>query len=186
MKKKGKEIRVTTKTGDKGESSLFSGERRRKTHIVFETLGSLDELNAHLGMAKAGLDHRGGEADRAAFRYLDEVQGYVMKAAGRTAALGDPPPACSAEDLKQATERIEAMQQALAEQLDSPEGFVRPGSSMVSAPIHVARTVCRRAERMMVRCMDEEERSELEQPQILLNRLADLLFVLALAVDERV
>jgi cob(I)alamin adenosyltransferase len=176
--KKRREIQVTTKTGDKGASSLFSGERRRKSDIVFETLGALDELNAHLGMVKA-LSPEGGEIRG----YCDELQGYVMKAAGRTAAFGEAPAGCSSEELQQATERIEAIQKRVAEALDSPEGFVRPGGNALSSQIHIARTVCRRSERMMVRCLDEQQREELNAPQILLNRLADLLFVLALAAE---
>jgi len=175
-----RDIKVTTKTGDKGESSLFSGERRRKSNIVFETLGTLDELNAQMGAAKAQYE----EGERRSC--IDELQGYVMKAAGRVAALGEPPEGCSEAELERATLRLEEIQGKLSVRLESPEGFVRPGKEPRSAQLHVARTVCRRAERMTIRCMDEEQREELGAPQKFLNRLADLLFVLALAEEGSV
>jgi cob(I)alamin adenosyltransferase len=178
MKKK-KELRVTTKTGDKGESSLWSGERRRKDDLVFETLGTLDELNAHLGMVKASL----GEGSR--WQYVDELQGYLMGAAGRAASLGEAPAGGSAPELKKAAERVEAVQEELAAGIASPEGFVRPGKDLLSARTHVARAVCRRSERMVVRCI-EAGRTDLSEAQVLLNRMADLLFVLALAAEEGV
>jgi len=175
-----REIQVTTKTGDKGESSLFSGERRRKSSIVFETLGAIDELNAQMGAAKAQYE----EGERRSC--IDELQGYGMKAAGRVAAIGEAPAGCSGDEIDRATQRLEEIQRGLSERLESPEGFVRPGKDQRSAQLHVARTVCRRAERMIIRCMDEEQREELGAPQKFLNRLADLLFVLALAEEEGV
>lgn len=182
--KEQEKIRVTTKTGDKGSSSLFSGERRTKDEIVFEALGTMDELNAHLGLVKARMSEAaaGGPISR---EQLEELQQFVMNAAGRVASLGEAPPGCSPAELKAATERLEELQNGLAEEMASPNGFVKPGRSVLSAEIHVARAVCRRAERRVVGCI-AAGRDSLGEAQVLLNRLADLLFVLALAVDEEV
>ncbi|MBS0208412.1 MAG: cob(I)yrinic acid a,c-diamide adenosyltransferase [Planctomycetes bacterium] len=163
-------MKIYTKTGDTGETGLFAGPRVRKDHPRIDAYGTVDELNAVLGMVRCetlapGLDH-----------LLDRVQNELFDLG---AELATP-------DAERHGLRIIGEQQiaALEAAIDMYEGhlaplrvFILPGGTRTAALLHLARTVCRRAERQVVQLSASEPlASELT---IYLNRLSDLLFVVA-------
>jgi cob(I)alamin adenosyltransferase len=179
---------VTTRGGDRGESSLADGERRRKDDMFFHTLGTIDELNAQLGFVKASVRSEGDDVHR---RFLQtagditRIQESLQKIAAQVAiprrsALFEKSPKITDDDI----EEIEIREQSLMERTDLPRVFVNPGDSPVSASIHVERTVCRRSERWIVSCIRERGLDYLIPAQKYLNRLADYLFVCALWYDQ--
>ncbi|GHU76749.1 ATP--cobalamin adenosyltransferase [Spirochaetia bacterium] len=150
---------ISTKTGDDGTSSLADGVRLPKDHPRFEVLGTLDELNAFLGDARTV-----AKKETAGILFL--VQENIIKLSGYIAF-----PAAAHMDATQ-------LEKWIAERDHPPKGFVIPGSNSAQAKLHIARTVCRRAER----CLASLHRLEKLDDSFLLymNRLSDLLFLLAL------
>jgi cob(I)alamin adenosyltransferase len=170
-------MKIYTRTGDTGETSLFDGTRVRKDHARVDAYGDVDELNAWLGLARASL------ADRDLDDELTHIQRDLF-AVG--AELADPTDKIAARVTKASitdadVERLERLIDRLEEELQPLRRFILSGGSSAGAALHVARAVCRRAERRIV---------SLESPvdQIVLryvNRLSDLLFVVARAVNHR-
>jgi cob(I)alamin adenosyltransferase len=154
---------ISTKTGDQGITGLMDGKRLSKDHPRIEALGALDELGAFLGDARAAA----GGRTAGILRYIQEE---LCSLAGILAApLKEPP---SWPD----TARLEAWIHEL-EAGDPARGFVIPGAGPLSAKLHIARTVCRRAERRLAALNREEG---LPGPLLgYINRLSDLLFLLA-------
>lgn len=167
-------MKIYTKTGDAGETGLFGGPRVRKDHARIEAFGTVDELNSHLGAvrtlaATAGFDP-----------LLRRVQNELFELG---AQLATPAPG---------TERITAGHVAALEaEIDAHEAtleplacFILPAGTPLAAAIHVARTVCRRAERRVVTLAAEPETTIPANAIEYLNRLGDLLFVLARAANR--
>ena len=168
-------MKIYTKTGDAGETSLAGGNRVSKDDLRVVAYGDVDEANAAIGAARAA-----PPADLADAR-LVQVQRDLFAIGG---ALASPEPAAlrAAQRAKVAVtpEQIRALEQAIddAERVLTPlKQFVLPAGSPKSAALHLARTACRRAERSAVHLAREQPVA----PEILayLNRLSDLLFVLA-------
>lgn len=170
--------KITTKTGDKGTTSLATGERVSKDHGRIHALGDVDELNSCIGMIKAELI----ETDLM-YRLLEEVQHQLFEVGAELAT------ATSRGKIPAFTAMLEESVAAINEELPPLKEFILPGGSRPSACCHLARSVCRRAERTLVALMaDEKKTSEQETSpeqgpetalQIYLNRLSDLLFVIA-------
>jgi cob(I)alamin adenosyltransferase len=177
MERKGRRaVRIYTRRGDRGETGLLrprGAERRvRKDDRRVEAFGALDELESWIGYVAAEVPE-----EREALRRCQEVLFHVAYDA---ATVSDPPPATvTAEDVRD----LEADIDALEARLPPLGGFVVPGGSRRQAIVHVARTVCRRAERRLVTLAA----SEAVNPQALayVNRLSDYLFVLAREVGRR-
>lgn len=171
--------RVYTKGGDKGETSLVGGSRVAKDATRIEAYGTVDELNAILGLARAfGREPGAPEADRQTLdAILTRVQNELFDLGAELATRdGDRHPRQRAFDAK----KVEALEKSIDELNESlPEltSFILPGGGAVGAFLHQARTVCRRAERVVTRLSREEKVSE--NALVYLNRLSDLLFVLA-------
>lgn len=173
-------MRIYTKTGDEGETGLFGGERVPKDHRRVAAYGDVDELNAALGLARS--------AEPAAFEdaLLQAIQRHLFTIGAELAtpdparlakALGGPPLGeAEVTTLEQAIDRLDAT-------LPPLKVFILPGGSPKGAALHLARTVCRRAERTMVRLARETPVSAAIRQY--LNRLSDLLFVLARAANAR-
>lgn len=167
-------MKIYTRTGDKGTTGLLGGGRVRKSHPRVEAYGTVDELNSVVGWAAAKV------ADGEIRARLSLLQ-HDLFAMG--AGLSVPPPRDAGKrprvpDLPQ--ERVaemEAWMDAAEGELPPLREFVLPGGAAGAAALHVARTVCRRAERSVV-ALGEEEGVD-EAVLIYLNRLSDLLFVLA-------
>jgi len=169
-------VKIYTKTGDAGETSLFDNTRVLKSDPRVDAYGEVDELNACLGVARAA----GVPGDVAAL--LDAMQPKLFALGAR---LADPA-AKIAKRVTKATiteEDIAVLEQAidrLETELPPLRAFIMPGGSSAGAALHLARTVCRRAERRVVTLEGVE-------PVLItyLNRLSDCLFVVARAVNHR-
>ena len=173
-------MKIYTKTGDAGTTGLFGGGRVGKDHPRVEAYGDVDELNATIGLARA-VD---------VMPRVDEVLVPIQRdlfAIG--ALLATPDREKMRQHLQKARvdeERVAELERAIDEadrELEPLRAFVLPGGTPKAAALHVARTVCRRAERRVVRLQADEE-----MPQVVviyLNRLSDLLFTLARLANHR-
>lgn len=167
---------VYTKTGDKGTTSLVGGRRVKKFDQRVEAYGSVDELNSHIGllaeMVKVSVE---GHSDM--LRQLKKVQNNLFVAQTLLATedenIYQKLPQLNEESVIEMEHWIDEMDAKLPK-LNS---FVIPGGSMASAQAHVCRTVCRRAEREIVRLAEEENIEEKIKKYI--NRTSDYLFVLS-------
>ena len=163
--------RIYTKTGDKGMTGIHGGERVPKDDIRIEANGCLDELNAVIGIVRSLLS-----ADDGWQNLLHEVQKELMVVMSHVAT---PPGKVNPNELHAAdlTLRCEQEMDRLTEQLADHGYFLLPGGTPVSAQLHFARTVARRAER---RLWSLHRQSPLaEDILVLVNRLSDLFFVMA-------
>jgi len=170
-------MKIYTRTGDKGETSLFGGQRVAKDALRVEAYGSVDELNAHLG-------HVAAESQDSELRDLmASIQDrlFVIGAELATPPTGGrgPERSITATDVLFLEGRIDAADA----QLPRLTHFVLPGGSPEASRLHIARAVCRRAERACVTLSHAEPLN----PSILtfVNRLSDLLFVLARIANMR-
>ena len=172
-------MKVYTGGGDKGKTSLFSGERVAKHHIRIEAYGDLDELNSVLGAVIALVP----EQEQAVRDDLEGIQSHLFLAGAWLATTPNSSatgylttlPANVSKDLER---RIDT----LSEVLPVLKEFILPGGQPVAACAHVARTVCRRCERRLTELIEDSAdagESELAVIQVYLNRLSDYLFVLA-------
>ncbi len=173
-------MKIYTRTGDRGETGLFGGGRVPKDHLRVVTYGDVDELNSALGVARATEPTGFHDA------LLESIQRDLFSIGGH---LATPDPAKVRAALAKAnleTERVAAMEQAIDEadrELPPLTAFVLPAGTPKAAALHLARTVCRRAERSVVALAREEDVPELFL--VYLNRLSDLLFTLARLANHR-
>jgi cob(I)alamin adenosyltransferase len=161
--------RIYTRLGDGGETHLGDMSRVPKTHPRIESYGTVDELNAQLGLTLtvSGLDKRYAE-------WLRRIQNDLFDVGADIAAPEDP----EKERLRVIPEQTEWLEQRCDEvnaTLAPLKSFVLPGGTPAAAHLHVCRTVCRRAERLAIACGEELN------PEVVryLNRLSDLLFILS-------
>jgi cob(I)alamin adenosyltransferase len=176
-------VKLYTRTGDSGETSYFDGTRVRKDDPRLDTYGDVDELNAWIGLVRASLRAAGDASDAA----LDEELAHVQRdlfALG--AQLADPGEKLAARVTKAIlgdadVSRLEALIDRLDAEVPPLRRFILAGGTPPGAALHVARTVCRRAERRMVALAPPVDPILLQY----VNRLSDLLFVLARVVNHR-
>ena len=169
-------MKIYTRTGDDGETGLFAGPRVAKDHPRIEACGTLDELNAALGHAVAlGLPPE-------IARVLVQVQ-HELFALG--AELSSPKPlACGLVLIGDA--HVEVLEQAIdhfESNLAPLDQFILPGGTLSAAALHVARSICRRAERRVVSLRRTDPEGTADHLVRYLNRLGDLLFVVARCVN---
>jgi len=172
-------LRIYTRTGDRGDTSLRWGERVPKNALRVEVYGTVDEANAHVGMAVAMME---GAAFEAVRTVLLRVQNELFHVG---ADLATPPDRNQGEQPRITEAKVAALEadiDRLEAGLPPLRSFVLPGGSGPAAALHVARTVVRRAERLLVSLMQQEP----VDPALLkyLNRLSDLLFVAARAANR--
>lgn len=171
-------MKIYTKTGDKGTTALFGGTRVPKHHLRIESYGTVDELNSHLGML------RDQKLDKHSFNSLLKIQNKLFTVGSILATDPDKAtlksgkqrleiPRISNEDI----EFLEKEMDKMNEELPEMTHFVLPGGHQTVSVCHIARCVCRRAERLAAALFDNEPFDE----EVLkyLNRLSDYLFVLA-------
>jgi len=171
-------VKIYTKTGDDGITGLLGNQRVSKADIRIEAYGTVDELNAVLGMARAqGLD---SASDKLVSQLQDE-----LFAVG--SALADPDPKGRFHNAirPEHVVRLEAIIDALELELKPLSSFILPGGSLAAAALHLARTVCRRAERLVVRLARQPGGDVCTALIVYLNRLSDLLFVMARVENHR-
>ena len=168
---------VYTKTGDKGRTSLVGGARVSKTHIRLEAYGTVDELNAQIGLL---ITYVTDVHDR---EFLTNIQNQLFSVGSYLATDQEKTLIHAVSQIT--SEQVEAMEQEIDridEQLPPLSAFVLPGGSRGATVCHVCRTVCRRAERRILSLADEVEIS----PTLLayVNRLSDYLFVLSRKMNQ--
>jgi len=164
-------MKIYTKTGDNGETSLYGGKRVPKHSHRIEAYGTVDELNAQLGVVRALQPPQEIDA------VLNSIQNQLFVLG---ADLATPADAQTKNIQRINRNDIQSLEQSIDHfdgQLEPLQSFILPGGSQAGAQLHVARTVCRRAERRVNLLSQDEAIDSL--PLIYLNRLADLLFVLA-------
>jgi cob(I)alamin adenosyltransferase len=165
-------MKIYTGFGDKGDTSLFGGETVKKNHLRVEMYGILDELNAFIGM----LRHK--NSDKAIDTVLKNVQNELFTYGSEIATPDASKRAKFSEQISEVhISALEKMIDQFSESLPELKQFILPGGSEASCFAHVARTVCRRAERVLISLSGQTSiRNELI---VYLNRLGDLLFVIA-------
>jgi cob(I)alamin adenosyltransferase len=170
-------IRVYTRTGDAGTTSLFNGERKGKDEAFFDALGDVDELCAHIGLVR---EHCGIEAVGIEDQ-LVEIQSRLLDVGS---AVATPQRSSTAAQLARArfastelSQQLEQWIDAMDDELPPLKNFILPSGGMASSQLHIARTVCRRAERMLVPLIREGDLD----PGVgrYINRLSDYLFIAA-------
>jgi cob(I)alamin adenosyltransferase len=170
-------FRIYTKTGDKGETSLIGGVRVPKHHLRIECYGTVDELNSWIGLVIDCLK------DKEASVLLYEIQDRLFRL-GSVLASDPQKSKMKIPELQESD--VTALEQAMDkmdEALPPLKNFVLPGGTMVASHCHIARCVCRRAERLAVHLASESEVPELCIRY--LNRLSDYLFMLARTIVHK-
>eukprot|EP00160_Parvularia_atlantis_P015628 Unigene4559_Nuclearia_a/m.13918 Unigene4559_Nuclearia_a/g.13918 ORF Unigene4559_Nuclearia_a/g.13918 Unigene4559_Nuclearia_a/m.13918 type:complete len:250 (+) Unigene4559_Nuclearia_a:451-1200(+) len=171
-------VRIYTRTGDKGTSSLFSGERRAKDDAVFEALGTIDELSSALGLAREFCVEVANELQG----QLEEIQCLLIdigaNVATPRAAAGPTRLSRTEFDVDgHLTEELERSIDRMDDALPPLRNFILPSGGRASAALHIARGVCRRAERRVVPLIEQDQASH--AVGVYLNRLSDYLFTAA-------
>lgn len=171
-------MKIYTRGGDTGDTALFDGTRVRKSDPRVDACGHIDELNATLGLARASC------TDAAIMSRLEQLQRDLFALGAR---LADPNARIAGRVTKATigpdeVARLEAWIDEAEAELSPLRRFILPCGSQPGATLHVARTICRRAERHIVQLGDD-----VVEPQLLayINRLSDLLFVLARLANAR-
>lgn len=182
-------MKIYTRTGDKGETGLWGGSRVSKDHPRVRAYGEVDELNSWIGLALAALAQERpaeGEPLKLLSEELTRVQAELFQAGAILATPGSKTDKLG-KDLDRglpnsAIERLEAEIDGLTRELWPLKRFILPGGSKAGALLHLARAVCRRAERQVVALgpsAEPESRETLSSVVVYLNRLSDFLFTAA-------
>jgi cob(I)alamin adenosyltransferase len=181
-------MKIYTRNGDEGETGLLGAIRVSKSHLVIETCGTLDEINSHLGCVVSHLASTpdGSEPDsQDPGEVLTKIQCEIFDLGSRVAAsLSSDPKTKPAERDPESVSRLEAWIDLFDSRLPPLTCFILPGGSIAGSQMHLARTVCRTAERRLVSLIDADIERDLSGDLVYLNRLSDLLFVLARFVNQ--
>jgi cob(I)alamin adenosyltransferase len=168
--------RIYTRTGDDGTTALGSGERRKKYDLRVAAYGTLDEVNAVIGVAR--LHTAGTDLDAALARVQNDLFDVEAELCLATKGPGGAALTVTAAQVAWLEGEIDRLNAGLA----PLKSFVLPGGSPAAAYLHLARTVCRRGERIMVELKDREDVSA--EALRYVNRLSDLLFVASRAMND--
>ena len=173
-------MKIYTGTGDRGRTSLFSGQRVSKANERIETYGDMDELNSLIGALVASLTSELAELTGE----LEQIQTNLFTISALMATTPDSPVMQTVPDISQ--QHIEIIENAIDRMQDAlPElkGFILPGGHSTAAWAHLARTICRRTERKMVYFLDASPQDQVpdsyQRALIYINRLSDYFFVVA-------
>lgn len=170
-------MKIYTKTGDEGTTGILGSKRLRKDDARIEAYGTVDELNAALGVSRAHALE--ASEDQLAAQIQDDL--FTLGA-----ALADPSPHGKFHNLI-TDDHVAALEKAIDDRtaiLAPMRSFILPGGTPAAAQLHLARTVCRRAERLVVHLANIPEEHVPSPLLIYLNRLSDLLFVMARTVNH--
>ena len=170
-------MKIYTKFGDSGETALYGGTRLPKDAPHIEAVGTVDELNAHIGYAQTLI------ADADISDLLGRIQDHLFAVGADLATPATHSRAAEFRISGEFTVAMEAAIDTLSETLPPLTNFILPGGCPAGAVLHIARAVCRRGERCVVHLAREAD----VNPEVIrsLNRLSDLLFVLARTVNHR-
>lgn len=162
---------IYTKTGDKGETSLFGGKRVLKSEVLVDAYGSIDELNSWVGFVVASIEHEEKQ------QFLQKIQSDLFTIGGTLAGWET--------DLAVLPIRVTEMEveiDAMEEQLPELKNFILPGGTLPASHVHLARSICRRVERQVVALSQKQPVDE--RIITYLNRLSDLFFVLSRFINN--
>lgn len=165
-------MKIYTRTGDTGDTSLFGGHRVRKHDRRIDAYGTIDELNSFIGVARAAFPESPLDEE------LERVQNDLFAIGAQLAAPGND------RFTGAAPVRVDELEGAIDEaegELAPLMNFILPGGTLAAAQLHVARTVCRRAERLVVSLGPEAPQTTV----VYLNRLSDFLFVAARLTNRK-
>jgi cob(I)alamin adenosyltransferase len=175
--------KIYTKTGDDGTTALGTGERRPKYDLRIETYGTVDETNATIGLVRIELTPDLADLDAMLARIQNDL--FDLGAELATPDDGTPKDYEPLRIVASQAERIEHDIDKLNVELKPLRSFVLPGGSRAAAALHLARTVSRRAERLMV-ALAAQEPERIGRPALIyMNRLSDFLFVASRWVNDR-
>ena len=165
-------LKIYTKTGDQGKTSLIGGTKVPKSHLRIETYGTVDELNSYVGMVSDLV------TDAATKAVLKEIQDRLFTIGASLASDPEKEPLMKIPDLKESDiTALEKEIDRMNEVLPPMKSFILPGGSALAAHLHLCRTITRRAERLVILLADDEP---VGKPAIkYLNRLSDWFFVMA-------
>ena len=171
-------VKIYTKTGDQGKTALYQGGRVEKNHIRITSYGEIDELNSHLGVAIST------QLPPTIAEILTSLQHWLFDLGGEIANAKLDPTADHPTD-EARIEQMEKWIDSFTAQLKPLKQFILPGGSPGASALHVARSVCRRAERTLIGLQQKDPEGPFrEQWLMMVNRLSDLLFVLARACNQ--
>ncbi len=175
--------RIYTKTGDAGTTALGSGERVPKTSVRIAAYGTVDETNAQIGMVRIHLAGKDADVDPMLWRVHNDLfdLGADLCVPDRGEKLPYEPLRMSDAQVKRLEDEIDLMNSAL----QPLRSFILPGGTPAAAALHVARTVCRRAERVMVELVNLPDEPVSAAALKYINRLSDFLFVAGRYVNDR-
>jgi len=169
---------ISTKKGDKGTSKNYSNEEFSKSDLLFETLGTMDELSSHLGVCY----HTG--------KYREEIRKIQKNIQDINSLIATSDAKVRVDKLRPITEFdisfLETLEETILEKCEITPSFVLPGSdtSKEGAHFDLTRAVTRRAERMLIRFIAEHGRDDLRYVAAYVNRLSDLLFIMARSLSK--
>ncbi len=169
-------MKIYTRTGDKGSTSLLGGDRVQKDDIRIEAYGTVDELNSQLGMLK-------DLSPEPYSKPILEIQDALFHIGSRLASSKEPDPAWGVRNIEDAdVERLEAQMDRWDAELPPMTNFILPGGHPAISQAHICRTVCRRAERRVITFSALHETND--NIVKYLNRASDLFFVLARSIAK--
>ena len=173
-------MRIYTGSGDRGKTSLFSGERLSKSDLRVEAYGDVDELNSFLAGLVAALPPAEGELAEE----IEQIQSVLLHIGARLAVTPGSPVSAELEEITEKHSKgLEGAIDRIDESLPALKDFLLPGGHMSAVWAHLARTVCRRAERHVVRLSASQtgigDSDQLRNVIVYLNRLSDYLFMVA-------
>lgn len=166
-------FKIYTKTGDKGKTSLIGGTKVSKSHLRIDAYGTVDELNSYIGLVSDYL------TDNTVISLLREIQDRLFTIGSSLACDPERETKMRIPDLREAdVQLLETSIDKMNETLPEMKSFIIPGGHVAVSTCHIARCVCRRAERL---CVGLQEQDQFIEPLVLqyINRLSDYLFVLA-------
>ena len=161
-------VKTYTKTGDKGQTSLYTGERVSKTNPRIHALGTIDELTSHLGKTKSIIEDIRMKKD------IETIQRNLVDLMGIVASFGKTAVVFSPDKIKWVEDKIDLYSKEFVD----TDQFIIPGKNEISAQVDITRTVARRAERDLLTCSNIPD-----GPKIYVNRLADFLYTIGRVVD---
>jgi cob(I)alamin adenosyltransferase len=170
-------LKIYTKTGDRGETGLLGGVRVSKNHVCIEVCGTLDELNSMIGLVRSGMPNESVNS------LLLQIQNDLFDLGGRVAnslAQTGRQPGFGENRIAFLESNIDEIQS----KLPALTHFILPDGCAESCQLHLARAVCRRAERSLVGLRELETGCDLSMELIYLNRLSDFLFVAARYINN--
>lgn len=175
--------KIYTRTGDEGTTGLSTGERRRKDDLRIEAFGTVDEANGFIGMARLSTETSDPKVDVMLLRIQND-----MFDLGADLATPDTGKKLEWEPLRIVQTQVERIEREIDElngELEPLRSFILPGGSPASTALHIARTVARRAERLMVALAANPEEPVSPASLQYINRLSDFLFVAARYVNAK-